>query len=169
MLNYPTSSNQIVNILSNKVSSIHLLKPCSGLCYDISLNLIFSVEKISKIISREVVEANIFNENLMSILAAFILQLSPFLDNNPMDDQRIVDEGKLLRTEIWKCRMSHTVWVTRFILFRQKAFTVTISIEAYFRCLSTERASAYNIYHPTLYESSLQILENIIRYVSYNL
>ena len=95
MSNYPTSSNQIVNILSNKVSSIRLLKPCSGLCYDISLNLILSVEKIPKIISREVVEANIFNENLMSILAAFILQLSPFLDNNPMDDQRIVDEGKL--------------------------------------------------------------------------
>ena len=66
----------------------------------LSLNIIFSVEKISKVISREVVEANIFNENLMSILAAFILQLSPFLDNNPMDDQRIVDEGKLLRTEI---------------------------------------------------------------------
>ena len=34
----------------------------------------------------------------MSILAAFILQLSPFLDNTPMDDQRIVDEGKLSRT-----------------------------------------------------------------------
>lgn len=59
------------------------------------LNIIYSVEKISKIISREVVEANIFNENLMSILAAFILQLSPFLDNTPMDDQKIVDEGKL--------------------------------------------------------------------------
>ena len=44
---------------------------------------------------------------------------------------------------------------------------MTISIETYFRCLSTERASAYNIYHPTLYESSLQILENIIRYFTY--
>ena len=43
------------------------------------------------------VEANIFNENLMSVLAAFILQLSPFLDNTPMDDQKIVDEGKLSR------------------------------------------------------------------------
>ena len=102
------------------------------------MTLYYSVEKISKILSRDVVEANIFNDNLMTILAAFILQLSPFLDNTPMDDQRIVDE-------------------------------VTMSIEAYFRILSTERASAYNIYHPTLYESSLQILENIIRLVYHEL
>ena len=73
----------------------HKTQPVLHRCHAIWLNIISSVEKISKIISREVVEANIFNENLMSILAAFILQLSPFLDNTPMDDQKIVDEGKL--------------------------------------------------------------------------
>ena len=89
MLNYQTSSSQIVSILSNKVSftsNFSLLTP------------LYSVEKISKLLSREVVEANIFNDNLMTILAAFILQLSPFLDNTPMDDQRIVDEGKPLHS-----------------------------------------------------------------------
>ena len=54
---------------------------------------IFVVKQLGQFLSKEVVDANVFNNNLMGLLASFILQLSPFAETNQMDDKRVVDEG----------------------------------------------------------------------------